>query len=143
MNGETIPMQKSKSELFAERIQSDEKLNAIGPAFRLLVHLLFVGPLGVSTTYAELGQTLGKNKKTIEKWVAILDRNGFLSHERTGNGVAIRLADRYLTIAKASDRILEHREPYPHAANPRFNALQMMFEASELSGRRLKVELVV
>ena len=143
MNDQETPTEKSKAQLFAECLQTDESIDNLGTAFRLLVHLLFSDVPGQPTTYGQLGQELKKDKKTIEKWVGILSKNGFLSHKRVGNGILISLAPRYLTIASTSDRMPEKTEANPNAENPRYQALVRCFEASEISANKLRIEVVI
>jgi hypothetical protein len=138
----TTSSTQTKSELFADLLKTDNKINELGPAFRLLVHLLFVHPLDKPTNYRDLAQTLGKDKKTIEKWVSTLEQLGCATHKRTGNSVKISLTDRYLTIATSSDRIIEKGVECPYLNEPRFQTLLKYYEGSKLSDSRLAITAV-
>ena len=133
----------SKGAMLAELVSDTSTCDAVGTAWRLFFRLLLVERGVIRGTYEAIGGMMGVNQRTVRNWANGLHAAGIVRRESKGREVELRLADRFMAIARMPERETRETVDDPLASSPRMRALRRTLEAAEEAGSKLEVKVVV
>lgn len=87
-------------------ICTPEHVNALGPSVWLYLFLTIKADhqtMKVKTSYGQIKRTISKSQSTLEKWMANLEKHGYITKKSNGRGMIIKVEIDKIKIKKKSD----------------------------------------
>ena len=142
-NDDLAATNRTKTDLLAALVADHEICEAIGPAWRLLMHLMLQTNGRMIGSYETIAETLGASPSTLRKWVVRLRDNDFLCLASKGQRIEMSLTEDYMIVAQAPNAMSLEIKDNEEEETPRIRAARKIVKLSEELGSQVEVKLVI